>query len=124
MRSGCARRSCAVEKKDDALARAALDRALASKGLAENFHQQVADQKAEVESLKGAFTKLEGKLVEAQAKSDLLIASHRRARASKKASEAKMGIRAGADRNTFDRMKSRVVHAEAVSQAWAEDGRR
>src|SRR6266705_3162208 len=57
----------AVEKKDDALARAALDRALANKELAENFHQQVGDQKAEVESLKSAFSKLEGKLGEAQA---------------------------------------------------------
>ena len=110
----------AVDKKDDALARAALDRALASKEIAENFQQQVGDQKAEVESLKGAFSKLEGKLVEAQAKSDLLIARHRRARASKKASEAKMGLNAGADGNTFDRMKNKVAHAEAVSQAWAE----
>src|SRR5438270_297935 len=67
----------AVEKKDDALARAALDRALANKELAENFHQQVGDQKAEVESLKSAFSKLEGKLGEAQAKSDLLLALHR-----------------------------------------------
>jgi phage shock protein A len=110
----------AVEKKDDALARAALDRALAAKELTANFEQQVGDQKAEVESLKSAFSKLEGKLAEAQAKSDLLIARHRRARASKKASDAKMGIRAGADENTFDRMKNKVVRAEAVSQAWAE----
>jgi len=110
----------AVEKTDDALARAALDRALANKELAENFHQQVGDQKSEVESLKSAFSKLEGKLGEAQAKSDLLIARHRRARASKKASEAKMGLNAGAGPDTFDRMKNKVNHAEAVSQAWAE----
>ena len=110
----------AVEKKDDALARAALDRALAAKEIAVNFQQQVADQKAEVESLKSAFSKLDGKLAEAQAKSDLLLARHRRARASKKVSEAKMGIRAGADASTFDRMKNKVAHAEALSQAWAE----
>src|SRR6202790_5551350 len=36
----------AVEKKDDALARAALDRALAAKELTGNFEQQVGDQKA------------------------------------------------------------------------------
>ena len=110
----------AVEKKDDALARAALDRSLAAKALAENFHQQVADQKAEVENLKSAFTRLEGKLTEAQAKSELLIARHRRARASKKASEAKIGLSAGATGGTFDRMKNKVVHAEAISQAYAE----
>ena len=28
--------------------------------------------------------------------------------------------RSGAGSNTFDRMKERVTHAEAVSQAWAE----
>ena len=110
----------AVEKKDDALARAALDRSLAAKSLADNFHQQVTDQKSEVENLKSAFTRLEGKLAEAQAKSELLIARHRRARASKKASEAKMGMSSGANGSTFDRMKTKVIHAEAVSQAYAE----
>lgn len=110
----------AVEKKDDALARAALERAMGYQGLAENFHQQVADQKAEVESLKRSLQKLEGKLAEAQAKSDLLIARHRRARASKKASEVKLGVGSGAGSQTFDRMKEKVTRAEAVSQAWAE----
>jgi len=113
----------AVEKKDDALARAALDRALANKELAENFHQQVADQKSEVESLKAAFTKLEGKLGEAQAKSDLLIARHRRARTSKKASDAKLGLQAGANSDTYERVKNKVAHAEVVSQVWAEVAR-
>ncbi|MGE5277372.1 MAG: PspA/IM30 family protein [Acidobacteriota bacterium] len=110
----------AVDKKDDSLARAALERAMSYQTLADNFHQQVGDQKAEVESLKGSLQKLEGKLAEAQAKSDLLIARHRRARASKKASDAKMEIRAGAGAGTFDRMKEKVTRAEAVSQAWAE----
>src|SRR6476469_6796676 len=68
----------AVDKKDDALARAALERAMSFKELADNFQQQVMDQKAEVEVLKGSLQKLEGKLNEAKAKSDLLIARHRR----------------------------------------------
>ncbi|HEY1250755.1 MAG TPA: PspA/IM30 family protein [Thermoanaerobaculia bacterium] len=110
----------AVDKKDDALARAALERAMGFKELSDNFQQQVTDQKAEVEVLKGSLHKLEGKLAEAQAKSDLLIARHRRARASKKAADAALGIRAGADSATFDRMKERVSRAEAVSQAWTE----
>ncbi|HKF44496.1 MAG TPA: PspA/IM30 family protein [Thermoanaerobaculia bacterium] len=110
----------AVEKTDDALARAALERAMGYKELAGNFHQQVADQKTEVENLKAALQKLEGKLAEAQSRSDLLLARHRRARVSKKASEAKLAMAAGAGSNTFDRMKDRVTRAEAVSQAWAE----
>jgi len=110
----------AVEKKDDGLARAALERAMGYKELADSFLQQVGDQKTEVENLKTALHKLEGKLAEAESKSDLLIARHRRARVSKKASEAKLSNAAGSGSNTFDRMKERVTHAEAVSQAWAE----
>ena len=109
----------AVEKKDDSLARAALERAMSYKELAENFQQQVGDQKTEVETLKNSLHSLEGKLLEARAKSDLLIARHRRARASKRASEARSGAEGSAGA-TFDRMKDRVLHAEAVSQAWAE----
>ncbi|HTY40713.1 MAG TPA: PspA/IM30 family protein [Thermoanaerobaculia bacterium] len=107
----------AVDKKDDDLARAALERAMSYKTLGENFQQQVADQKVEVETLKTNLRGLEGKLVEARAKSDLLIARHRRARASKRASEATLDASGSA---TFERMKDRVLHAEAVGQAWAE----
>src|SRR5262249_24645332 len=110
----------AVAKKDDGLARAALERGRGCRELARNFHQQVSEQKAEVEALKAALHKLEGKLQEAQSKCDLLIARSRRARASKTASEAKLGIRKGADGPTLDRMKSKVAHDEAVSRAWSE----
>jgi len=44
-------------------------------------------------------------LAEAQAKADLLIAQHRRARAVSKASEAKMAAGNGSSANAFDRMK-------------------
>ena len=114
-----AKAELAVGKKDDPLARAALGRAMSYKELAENFQQQVGDQKTEVETLKNSLHSLEGKLLEARAKSDLLIARHRRARASKRASEARSGAEGSAGA-TFDRMKDRVLHAEAVSQAWAE----
>jgi phage shock protein A len=109
----------AVEKKDDGLARAALERAMASKEVAEGFEQQVGDQKAEVENLKGALRRLERKLAEAQAKSELLLARHRRARVSKRAGDAKRGgAEAGA--RTFDRMQEKVLRAEAVGRAWSE----
>src|SRR5580658_9712764 len=75
----------AVDKKQDGLARGALERSLSYKALAENFAQQVADQTVQVENLKSALHKLEQKLTEAQAKSDVLIAQHRRARALNKA---------------------------------------
>src|SRR5713226_5954883 len=61
----------AVDKKQDDLARAAIERSLSYKALAENFAQQVADQSVQVENLKSALRKLEQKLAEAQAKSDV-----------------------------------------------------
>jgi phage shock protein A len=88
--------------------------------MAENFTHQVADQKLQVETLKNALQRLEQKLAEAQAKSDLLMAQHRRSRALRRASEA--GMAAGTDTasGTFDRMNDKVLHAEALSKAVAE----
>ena len=88
--------------------------------LSENFTQQVVDQKAQVENLKSALRQLEQKLTEAQAKADLLIAQHRRARAVGKASEARMGSGDASKAAAFDRMKRKVAHSEAVSQAKSE----
>jgi phage shock protein A len=108
----------AVDRKQDDLARAALDRSLSSRQTAEGFAQQIADQKIQVETLKSALRKLEQKLQEAQSKSDLLIAQQRRARALHKAAEARLanGGSKGPDA-TLDRMKRKIGRAEAVSQA-------
>ena len=110
----------AVDKKQDDLARAALQRVESYRDLSEGFAQQVTDQKAQVENLKTALRQLEQKLTEAQAKADLLIAQHRRARAVGKASDAKMAAGNGSSANAFDRMKRKVAHAEAHSQAKSE----
>ena len=110
----------AVDKKQDDLARAALERSMSYKQMAESFSSLVADQKTEVENLKSALRKLEQKLAEAETKSDMLIAQHRRSRASAKASDAQMAIGDQKKIATFDRVKSKVQTAAAVSQAKAE----
>jgi len=110
----------AVTKKQDDLARAALDRALSCKQLAAGFEQQVADQRSEVEHLRQALHKLDQKLAEAEAKSDLLIAQHRRARALSRASDARMAAGDRGNAATFDRMKRKVQNAEALSHAKSE----
>jgi phage shock protein A len=110
----------AVDKKQDDLARAALERSMSFKQLAESFTTLEADQKSEVENLKNALRKLEQKLTEAQSKSDMLIAQHRRARALSKASDAKLAIDGQSNASTFDRMRSKVRTAEAVGQAKSE----
>ncbi len=110
----------AVDKKEDDLARASLLRVESYRELSQNFAQQVSDQKAQVENLKSALRQLDQKLAEAQAKSEVLIAQHRRARAVSKASDARMASVDGSKAAAFDRMKRKVAHSEAVSQAKSE----
>src|SRR6201984_3686162 len=101
----------AVDKKQDDLARASLLRVESYRELSQNFAQQVIDQKAQVENLTIALRQLDQKLAEAQAKADVLIAQHRRARAVGKASDAKINISDGSKAAAFDRMKQKRVRA-------------
>jgi phage shock protein A len=110
----------AVDKGQDDLARSALERHMSADRTKASFHQQIEDQRAQVTTLKAALGKLEQKLAEAQAKSDMLIAQHRRARALGNASEAQMAIGGQSAIRTFERMKHKVRTEEAVSQAKAE----
>ena len=110
----------AVDKKQDDLARGALERSMSYKQMAESFEQQIADQKTQVENLKTALRKLEQKLAEAEAKSDVLVARHRRSRALSKTSDARLSMGDSSKAAAFDRMKGKVMHAEAVSQAKSE----
>jgi phage shock protein A len=110
----------AVDKKEDDLARASLQRVESYRELSESFTQQVADQKAQVENLKSALRKLDQKLTEAEAKADVLMAQQRRARAVTKASDARMAMGDSSKAATFDRMKHKVAHSEAVSEAKSE----
>jgi len=107
----------AVDKKQDDLARAALERSMTARQVADSFTEQVADQTAQVENLKTALRKLEAKLVETQNRSDVLVAQHRRARALVNAGDARMKIGDGSRAAAFDRVKQKVQHAEAVGQA-------
>ena len=80
----------------------------------------MADQKSQVEILKTALSRLEQKLAEARAKSDLLIAQHRRSRSARKAGEAHAALHGASQSATFDRMKDKVMRSEAVGQAHVE----
>ena len=108
----------AVDKKDDELARAALERFVSFQQLTESFEEQIFDQDAQVESLKSALKKLELKLAEARAKADLLIAQHRRSRAVNRAADAQQS--SGYESLTFDRMRSKVAREEALGKAKGE----
>jgi phage shock protein A len=110
----------AVDKSQDDLARAALDRFQTSQRLAQSYREQVDDQKLQVDSLKGALVKLEQKLEEAKSKRDLLLARHRRSVALGKAAHAQTVLGDNSKSATFERLKDRVHHSEAVASAEVE----
>ena len=110
----------AIDKMQDDLARAAIERAVGYRDLGQNFGEEIEHQKTQVENLRSAMKKLEQKLTEAQAKSELLIAKHRRSRALTKASKARLAVSDETKMGTFDRMKNKVHGEEAMGQAMAE----
>ncbi|MGB2590464.1 MAG: PspA/IM30 family protein [Candidatus Acidiferrum sp.] len=110
----------AVDKSQDDLARAALDRFHTSQRLALSYGEQVADQKLQVDALKSALQKLEQKLEEAKSKRDLLLARHRRSVALGKAAHAQTVVGDNSKSASFDRLKDRVHHTEAVAAAEVE----
>jgi phage shock protein A len=107
----------AVQKGKDDLARAGLERYQNYQRLAQSFKEQVADQLEQVESLKEALHKLEHKLVEARAKSQILIAQHRRSRSVGKARDAQIVLNQGHSSLAFERMKDKVIQQSAVAHA-------
>ncbi len=110
----------AVDKQQDDIARSALERYRSYQQLAESYREQVEDQKAQVETLKSALQKLEQKMAEAESKKDLLLARHRRSLAASRANQAQLTIGDRSKVATFDRLKDKVLHGEAVSQAETE----
>ena len=107
----------AVDKGQDDLARAGLERYQSFTKLAESYTRQVADQRLQVETLRSALDKLDQKLSEAHAKSDLLLAQHRRSRALDKASDAQLAAGGRSNAASFDRLRQKVMRSEAVSHA-------
>jgi phage shock protein A len=107
----------AVDKQQDDMARAALERYQSFTRMAETYSRQAEDQKQQVDTLRKALAQLDQKLGEARAKSDLLIAQHRRARALGSANDAQIIAGGRGPAAGFDRMEQKVHRAEAVSQA-------
>jgi len=110
----------AVDRGQDDLARAALDRFQTGQRLAQSFQEQVNDQKSQVDTLKSALFKLEQKLDEAKSKREVLLARHRRSVALDKAAKAQVALGDNSKSASFDRLKDRVQHTEAKASAEVE----
>jgi len=109
----------AVQKNQDDLARAALERALSHDQLVTGFTSQAEDQKHEADGLRQALHKLEQKLSETRAHSEMLIAEHRRAKVVGRATQARQLV--GTDQeHAMGRMRSKV-HVRAAENAAASE---
>ncbi|HEV2647183.1 MAG TPA: PspA/IM30 family protein [Acidobacteriaceae bacterium] len=122
----------AVSKAQDELARAALERALSHQRMRDAFAEQYEDQTAEADSLRAAYSSLQGKLNETKARLDLLITQARRNRALQKAdavgllsrsakSEARLRelsakVEDGASRNHAARTMLAVASSETLDE--------
>jgi len=107
----------ALEKKEEDLARVALERSLTYESAAHNFSQQIEDQSHQVSVMRDALNKLEQKMAETKAKTDLLIAQHRRAKVLERS-----GVAVSQEMKndaTFDRMREKVGETEALGIGYA-----
>jgi phage shock protein A len=109
----------AVQKGQDDMARAALERALSQDQLAIGFTTQAEDQKHEADNLRQALHKLEQKLTETRAHCEMLIAEHRRAKVVGRAAKAQHVV-ANDQESAINRMKSKV-HVTAAENAAATE---
>ncbi len=107
----------AVAKGQDDLARAALERSLSHEKMGEGLRQQLADQTAETDTLRGAYQRLQQKLTETQARVDLLVAQLRRSRAVEKAGTAQAMLQSGAVQTKLARLAGKVDELESKSVA-------
>jgi len=104
----------AVNKNQEDLARMALERSLTYDNAARNFAEQIEDQAHQVHLLRDALHRLEQKMTEANAKSELLLAQHRRARVAAQAGVN--GIQEFQTDAAFDRLRTKVSDADAFGQ--------
>ncbi len=107
----------AVARGRDDMAREALDRAISHTEMTASFAQQLEDQRAEAEALRGTFLKLQQKLTETRNRCDLLLTEHRRTRAVGRAHQAHAGVAALNTSSTVARSQARLSDEQASSNA-------
>lgn len=107
----------AVAKGQEDLARTALERALSHQRMAEALAQQYTDQAEETETLRSAFSRLQGKMEETRSKVDLLMTELRRNRAAEKTKTAKSLLGNGGAQARLAKLSEKVEESGAKSYA-------
>lgn len=110
----------AISRDREGLARAAIERVVTARSTGEELGAQLEIQQSQVETLKDALLRLQQKLMEAQSRAASLVAQHRRARALRHAGEAHQALQPPDAGETFDRLRQKVEHHEALGQAHLE----
>jgi len=98
----------AVDKSEDGLAKAALDRHNTFKQTGQLFAEQADEHKKHVELLRETLAKLEAKVREADSKKEVLISQHRAARARARAGQAAVEATSGNSATTLGRMEEKI----------------
>jgi phage shock protein A len=109
----------AVNKGQDDLARAALDRALTHHQLSDGFAQQIEDQRIEAELMRTNYSNLLKKMRETEARCELLLVEERRGRATAKAHKTSARTGGRLDRS-IERMRMKILSQEATNAATLE----
>jgi phage shock protein A len=107
----------AVDKNEDDLARAALERTEMLRRMGAALAEQVSDQRSQADTLKSAMRTLDAKLAEARHRSEMMVAQHRRSRAVKRAAEAQLAITGDKQAATVERMRGKIQREEASAAA-------
>ncbi len=111
----------AIDKGNDSLARAALERSLDLKRTAGNLKEQEAEQSAQAEILKSSLQTLGEKLAEAQKRKDLMIAKHRRSRVLHAVGETPPAVSETTAKDTGpDPLKDGLTRSEAMNRIKAD----
>ena len=108
----------AVDKKDDELARAALERAMSFQQVGRQLRSADCRSGDAGRGIEIRAEEAGTEAVEAKAKADLLIAQHRRSRAVSRAADAQ--LTPDGEHRTFDRMRTKVAREEALGRAKGE----
>jgi phage shock protein A len=110
----------AVEKGNDVVARAALERFNSFTRTATETEAQLTDQNKEVEALKLALCQLETKIAEVTRQRDILLARQRRATAKEKLAKANGSIHPQRLEELLDAIGGCIDRSEASAQAHDE----
>jgi len=110
----------ALDKGDEDLAKQALQRQMTYATTSSGLQEQWQAQSVQVQALKDGLRQLQGKMDEAEAKKELLIARHRSAKAQEQMHKTLTGIKGVGSLSEFDRLERKVEEQESRAQAYTE----